>query len=1436
MSASQSPQSPYGITQVIVLPTISTSSPRTLSTSRTSFLPRATASTASLILPSYSPVNSLLTSMKSPRLIGSKSLSSISAMSSKYSPSPYKRLTTFARERLLVTCPAPLSSVRGDMLIDAAMEKNNTQVCQQILDDISRNRPHVDSIHSVHGLTPLMAACKWSRPRTVQLLLDYGAYADFQRPLKMDTALHVAAQSGSTKCVAALLQAGANHEVFDKAGMTPLDYTSEHPENNSVASLLWSVPARPTNLHVMEEEEEEEDKDKDAEEYQGQNEKVSVTLVWSPPFCNGAKIESSEIDWYRLDVNDHEGTVTVQKHDNDNDNGIYSNGRAVITDLIPMVPYRFCVRSKNQIGWSVRSDSQDYVTKSSIPHGMSSPTIVRQTSSLMVLEWAPPISDNGQVVDRYEIEVKYVVLSSFSNNTMNGTLLDATAAVHIFSRITPLTTYQVPVLSKLQYKYWFRIRAHNRHGWSSYSPLSSGVETLDTCAATVETAHTIRVVWPRVVGAAKYQIQAAMSSSKKNLLVKTSALQWEILQEDVPVKDANVLRPFYTLENKCIPATYYVFRILDYHELFGWSAGAKSEVVKTKTFVPDRPEAPTLQTAAPMSLNLVTLLKRANGENIDAFEISYRCQVEEQKNEKQTRLSALLDQKTMVGETSVWFKHPTFSVSSNHRKLGVIKTRIKDLEIFQSYVFRARCRNICGWSHWSESTSSFQTTACVPDPPAAPTIIQIEENFNRAITFTWNAAESHGAALEKYHLQIFHLGLMNLEDLETEEKEEMAAKERPRSNSSDADADADDDDDDDDDSDDDDKGSRSTPLELIESLFHVIDEDNDHFISKEEIIQAFLPGERGSQKAKDLIAEIMAITEESTDNADISIVDIRCLGLLLHPAMYRVAFRKMDTDTSGYISKDELLRFCSERAGWKHVETVDEDQHIFTVKNLQAGHGYRLRVLAVNSVGESVPSSSTRALVPCEVPTAPPAPTLVCSTTTNITINFLSCTDDGGTRVKEYEIARRIGTPDSKKTNPSYTEARKESINRLLIWNIVGTVPCPNPHVLPLEFEDRMLVPGSEYEYSIRAVNDIGAGQWSATSVTMYTKTKKPSFPSAPVLSSAPGSTSISLQWLAPAGTKQHIRLRYDISMIYVQLEDVENNRDLLLEEWNKVQSKNIADRDYTPGKIPKATITGVLAGASVQFKVRAKNYNGVGDWGLLSAVVTTCASTPDPVPSPFVEFMNERQIGVKWPRSPCRGDPITMYELQHLIAGRSWESMGNWKTELRTSKLFYCVPNLLPASAHNFRIRAYNSLGWGCWSVQSASIKTLADVPAIPQAPYMLKWDGETITFAWQHKGLEKYDNDNFNGEPLIHYEIQRLEERDWEEIGFSRPTDRHFSYLESKPVVHSRKFRVRAVNSKGPSDWSKGSPIFHCRRIFPEPKEEEGKKKKAKSNKKKL
>ena len=74
--------------------------------------------------------------------------------------------------------------------------------------------------------------------------------------------------------------------------------------------------------------------------------------------------------------------------------------------------------------------------------------------------------------------------------------------------------------------------------------------------------------------------------------------------------------------------------------------------------------------------------------------------------------------------------------------------------------------------------------------------------------------------------------------------------------------------------------------------------------------------------------------------------------------------------------------------------------------------------------------------------------------------------------------------------------------------------------------------------------------------------------------------------------------------MRYSVLEDVEENRNEHLSTWVRIKSVHLNINDST--RIPRATVSGLLPGASFRFKLRAKNSSGVGQWGLESEVMST--------------------------------------------------------------------------------------------------------------------------------------------------------------------------------------------------------------------------------------
>ncbi len=1368
------------------------------------------------------------------------------------------------------------------------MEKNGVELCMRLLDEYSINHPVVDSVHSVHGLTPLMAACKFVRLSTARALIERGANPNVARKIMGDTALHLAAMAGSALLVKILLDAGAV-QMRDRKGCTPLDYAKERPENHSLISMLWSVPDRPGKVCLVVNEtvsrseydgeaslsqqmkmllEERDDESEEGQEISGGSEakeegretlvdnfeieeddleeytidisslsddrssdfevkdadldkidpRVSLKLQWTASANNGTVIRNNEICWAPLKEVDKVDNQTDEKvissssrlqDDPHREATIYSRGNlpgsralAVLKGLAPCTWYKFKVRSRNVIGWGAFSSPNIIWSGSSVPEGMKSPVVVRQTSSVLMLEWQPPESCNGEIVDRYEIEVNFRSLRTSETG----------AATHSnsFRRVTPLLRYEIPVertdVHTSNLWYVFRVRAHNLCGWSSFSPPSAGCETLDFSEAKALGARQVLVNWPRVLGASKYQVQAACAESLQDLFVSPT-LPWKTMCEVLP--DPEQDRRPNTIVSGCTPAYYYVFRVLDHHEMFGWSFGAKSEPIQMKADVPARPRPPVLQNVTPQALIVTNDLSEDNGRRIDGMEISVKLLDKVVDKVNGARKEKDSEKQHQKQPDRPWYSLDLIKVGpSHHSDQGKrsLKTKVPDLEIFRSYVLRCRLRNSVGWSDWSSDSDPMTTSPSPPDPPSRPEIVCVGD---KSVLVSWDAPKSFGSDLVGFRAQMCHLG------------PELLPHQRNRAErSSNSDE------------------PRVDARTLVNSLFLTIDGDNDGFLSKNELLQAF-SRDGTNQKARRLLSDILSC--DHTSGSLVDDVSIQSLGLLLRlNEEYQDAFSEIDTDRSGYVTRDELLLFCAEKEGWSDIQLPHHPhpypETSFEQQNLCPGEAYRFRIVAVNQVGPGGPSSSTKVVMPCIAALAPPMPVVVSTTQTTVSLEFFATSDNGGDpSISIYEIARRLGCIDDRSSggggggggeeeqrNNSGTEARatptrRASINRLLEWTVVGSVQLGPTDSMPYKFTDKMLVPGSCYDYAVRAVSIVGPSPWSEASGPVTTDGKEPSVPSAPVLQEGGRhGTTLNIEWLPPAAalSKKNVELEYEIEQQYLELEDVETNQASLL-QWHR--SRFMCNFDGDDGEHPWAHISNLLPGACVRFRVRAKNSYGVGAWGAESMGIYSAVTVPDPVDPPTIECRWEREIKVRWTRPPCRGAPVTMYELARLTVGKNWDTIGEWEVELRTASMHYVVPNLKPASSLCFRVRAYNKLGWGEFGYACDNTRTLSTIPATPSPPIMLSWkpDDLTILVSWSHVP-SAIDNGLDNGAEIIRYEVQRRDFTEgacWEDVGTTSGADRFIETIEPKPVCLKRWFRVRAVNAHGNSSWSEKSVDFICR-----------------------
>jgi Ca2+-binding RTX toxin-like protein len=173
------------------------------------------------------------------------------------------------------------------------------------------------------------------------------------------------------------------------------------------------------------------------------------------------------------------------------------------------------------------------------------------------------------------------------------------------------------------------------------------------------------------------------------------------------------------------------------------------------------------------------------------------------------------------------------------------------------------------------------------------------------------------------------------------------------------------------------------------------------------------------------------------------------------------------------------------------------DATTLTVTGLTNGTTYWFRVRAVNTVGAGAWSNGSAPVTPVKPAVAPAAPALGAASAGNAAavVRWTAPATDGGADLTGYEIQ---------------------------VLNAAGVqVGALRPAGAPLtQLIVTGLVNGTAYRFRVRAVNAVGAGDWSATSATV-TPATTPVVPGS--LSAARGGNggaiTATLQWSAPAGT-----------------------------------------------------------------------------------------------------------------------------------------------------------------------------------------------------------------------------------------------------------------------------------------------------------------------------
>jgi hypothetical protein len=308
------------------------------------------------------------------------------------------------------------------------------------------------------------------------------------------------------------------------------------------------------------------------------------------------------------------------------------------------------------------------------------------------------------------------------------------------------------------------------------------------------------------------------------------------------------------------------------------------------------------------------------------------------------------------------------------------------------------------------------------------------------------------------------------------------------------------------------------------------------------------------------------------------------------------------------------------------------------LENLYVGTVYQIRIRAVSDVGVGI-YSDVKSVVTYTVPS-------------RIVILILS-------RVARYGRPSLIVTwyaPTSEYAISMYQVRYRQHLKSWSIKNVTST----------LAYLDN-LAPGTKYEAQVRALSDVGAGQFSA--IQRMLTYQVPSKPSASITKAVlSGRPALAATWTSPSSDR--VIGRYE------------------------VRYRRGTTNWITKTVLVTSTVLGNLTvGTIYQFQVGAISDVGPGVYSGLQTITTYQA--PDKVEAPVLTkaaLSKHPAIMVSW-TAPNSERTITSYEVHYKAIGAMIWSMVNVTSTLTT------LEYLSPGTTYQVQVRAVSDMGSGPYS-----------------------------------------------------------------------------------------------------------------------------------------
>ena len=404
------------------------------------------------------------------------------------------------------------------------------------------------------------------------------------------------------------------------------------------------------------------------------------------------------------------------------------------------------------------------------------------------------------------------------------------------------------------------------------------------------------------------------------------------------------------------------------------------------------------------------------------------------------------------------------------------------------------------------------------------------------------------------------------------------------------------------------------------------------------------------------------------------------------------------------------------------------------------------RVLALNAQGSGEPSNVAEGKTNAARPGQPRNLRARPTGPTSITLAWEAPTSDGGERITGYSI-QRSGAEDGP-------------------WHIIR----PNTGSTATTFTDTGLRPAAVYWYQVRAINSVGAGQWSFK----VSKETYPEAPGAPVglTARAVGTSRIDLSWSAPRNTGGAPILGYRI-----EASDDERKTWRIIRRNTNSKGTTFSDVNLEPA-------------TRRYYRVAAINTAGTGPYSNFTSA-TTEATVPGAPRRLDAEPDGTSRIELSW-LAPTRdgGTRITGYRIEvSEDGGTRWDDLVANSHNTRTT---YVHTGLEPATRRHYRVSAINREGVGR---ASRVVSAITDA-TVPDAPTGLVATAVTPTQIDLFWAAPAYDG----GAAVTGYRVEVSEDgAAWTDLMVNTGS-RATAYSHTGLLPGSRRhYRVSAINRVG-------------------------------------